>query len=449
MSRNLHPPFKAPGVRRQRGVTLIEALVALLVMSFGMLALVGLMSNLRRGADLAKQRSEAMRLARADLALMRGYSGLDRQPGDPATNQYYSDIASGTQPSLMPTDSNTSYTLQRFVSNVQGAPAKQVRVLVTWKDRADEDQAVTLDTIIARVDPVFSAVVGLNARNGAVIQPSGRHPAIPDAAKKLDKDISAFRPSSLGSTIWVFNNFTGVITGICSIPAGTPVSALTTADVDACKNNTIGYLLAGTVHFSNVNPPNPKTPEANAIPLDVDIVDGTYQLPKLDVHGDLVRDSQGNITLDTYAAKAPNHDCFDQAPGSANATPAQQFVDYYCIVYPDPAPAGSTVRTWSGKAVLTGFTTGLTAAEYRVCRYSADYNGSDAGLPAGLRAISLLPSLKALDNSEHPPVYGAVTGSLARQNFLVIRGDLSCPTAPAVDPDHGVYADYSTLQSQP
>lgn len=35
----------------QRGVTLIEALVALLVMSFGMVALVGLLANLRRGGD--------------------------------------------------------------------------------------------------------------------------------------------------------------------------------------------------------------------------------------------------------------------------------------------------------------------------------------------------------------------------------------------------------------
>ena len=66
-------------VGAQRGVTLIEALVALMVMAFGMVALVGLMSNLRRSTDVAKQRSEAMRLAQAELASpARNYSVLDQ-----------------------------------------------------------------------------------------------------------------------------------------------------------------------------------------------------------------------------------------------------------------------------------------------------------------------------------------------------------------------------------
>ena len=54
--------------RRQAGVTLIEAMVALLIMAFGMVALVGLQSNLRRSADLAKQRGEAIRIAQQQLS---------------------------------------------------------------------------------------------------------------------------------------------------------------------------------------------------------------------------------------------------------------------------------------------------------------------------------------------------------------------------------------------
>ena len=89
---------------------------------------------------------------------------------------------------------------------------------------------------------------------------------------------------------------------------------------------------------------------------------------------------------------------------------------------------------------LIDFSVGTTAADYRVCRYSADYDGS---------GDSLTPDKKALDNLEHPAVYGKVTSSLARQNFLVIRGDVSCPTAPAVSPSTGVFANYSTIQQQP
>jgi hypothetical protein len=90
--------------------------------------------------------------------------------------------------------------------------------------------------------------------------------------------------------------------------------------------------------------------------------------------------------------------------------------------------------------VLTGFATGTTAAERRVCRYSADYNGS-GDMYTGDK--------KALDNTEHPAVYGRVNRSLSRQNFLVVRGDQNCPTAPTIDPSAGVFADYSTLQLQP
>ena len=45
----------------QRGISLVEALVAMLVMSFGMLAIVGLQATLRLNADVAKQRAEAVR----------------------------------------------------------------------------------------------------------------------------------------------------------------------------------------------------------------------------------------------------------------------------------------------------------------------------------------------------------------------------------------------------
>ena len=47
----------------QRGATLIEALVALLVMSLSLLAATKLQSWLQLHADLARERSDAVRLA--------------------------------------------------------------------------------------------------------------------------------------------------------------------------------------------------------------------------------------------------------------------------------------------------------------------------------------------------------------------------------------------------
>ena len=425
----------APVAVSQRGVTLIEALVALLVMSFGMLALVGLMTNLRYGVDLAQQRSEAMRIARAQLADLRAYSELNRGANTPATAKVYSGITNQTQStSITPTDSNTTYSVQRIVMPLaSGGRGVVVRLQVTWVDRAGTPQLVNLDTVIAAIDPVFSAVVGFTPQAGPIALPSGRNPVIPNGAKQLDKNISAFRPSALGSAVWIFNNLTGVITGKCSIPAGTPVSTLTAANVAGCNNNTVGLLLSGTVSFSNANPANPTSPEATAIPLGLDIVSGSYVLPKLDANGNPMKGSSGNILTNTYSASPPAFDCFNDSPGTASSN--QLFVNYYCIVYATGTPA-----SWAGKLVLTGLSVGDESGSYRVCRYSADYDGS---------GDSYTPDKKLLDNTEHPAVYGKVMGSLSRQNFLVVPGDHRCPAAPAVNPASGIFADYSTLQHQP
>lgn len=437
MFEHLPAPSLDRSLAGQRGVTLIEALVALLVMSFGMLALVGLMSNLRFGADLAKQRSEAMRIARAEISNLRDFSVLARDASTPATAKAYADFIDpvASRPETPP-DSNTTYTVDRSVANLAtGGQGVTVRVTVSWQDRTGGGQFVTLDTAIASVDPVFGAVV-TRAPSPPVIQPSGRNPAIPAGAKKLDKDISAFRPDALGSTVWVFDNLSGYVVGKCSIPIGTPVTTLTTADVESCINGTVGYLLSGVIRFSNTNPPNPSLPEASGFTLGLSIVDGTYMLPRLTPQFVPVM-SGGNMVLDSFTATAPGvtaQECFQD---SAIGPP---YVSYFCVVYPPDAGPAGTRPTWSGKLILTGLPTGITAAEYRVCRYSADYNGSGGGFTA---------DWKGLENEEHPAVYAKVAGSLTRQNFLVVRGNLSCPTAPAVDPAHGIFADYSTLQLQP
>jgi len=423
-------------MRRQRGVTLIEALVALLVMSFGMLALVGLMSNLRRGADLAKQRSEAMRIARAELTTMRTFSQLTKTAATPATATTYSDniVSHGPDPRTPP-DSNTTYNVQSFVTPLPDDSARQVRVTVSWTDRAGDAQFVNLDTVIAAVDPFFNVVVGFTPPAGPVTQPSNRHPAIPTGAKKLNDQISAFYPDRASNLIWVFNNLTGVITGKCTNAAGVLQSALVAADVDSCNNNTVGYLLSGIIRFSYTDPPNPTSPGGTAIPLGpMALVSGIYYLPRLDGQGAPVF-SGGNLVLDSFAATPPSPppDCFHDAPSVAPS--AQPFVTYNCIVYPDAA-----TNAWSGKLILTGLSLGMTAADYRVCRYSADYNGNGSMFSA---------DYKRLENEEHPEVYALVRTSLTRQNFLVIRGDLNCPTAPAVDFNAGVFADYSTIQLQP
>jgi hypothetical protein len=54
-------------------------------------------------------------------------------------------------------------------------------------------------------------------------------------------------------------------------------------------------------------------------------------------------------------------------------------------------------------------------------------------------------------NDEHPSVYRHVDQPLQQQNFLVIRGDLTCPTkaAATIDPKAAVTAVVATAAHQP
>jgi hypothetical protein len=92
-----------------------------------------------------------------------------------------------------------------------------------------------------------------------------------------------------------------------------------------------------------------------------------------------------------------------------------RFVSYACVVTPvDHDSNVSTPQRWWGRVTLnsSGWNIGAGSSDYRVCRYSADYNGV-----GGAGNV----------NSEHPSWYRGVTGALDSQNFLITLGE-ACPT---------------------
>lgn len=114
---------------RQRGVTLIEALVAMAVMAFGMLALVGVQSTLRVNADLAKQRAEATRLAEAQLEAARSFVAVGTGAlGDTEYDNLNSIVV--PQTILLP-ESNTEYRRSVVVVPVAQAGNLQRTLKVT------------------------------------------------------------------------------------------------------------------------------------------------------------------------------------------------------------------------------------------------------------------------------------------------------------------------------
>jgi Tfp pilus assembly protein PilV len=366
--------------RGARGVSLIEALVALAVMAFGMLGVVGMQTTLRSNADLSRQRAEAVRLAQEEIERLRNFSVL--MAADAASGQLaYESIASAPAAVVPASAANTTFTRETVVATpaADDPLVRHVRVRVSWTDRRAEDQAVELSTVIAGVPPEVSALHAMRTDRGGLQQPQGRSPNIPRGAVDEGDGTSRFVPPGGPSTrSWVFSNATGAITRICD-PAGTCTA-------------TNRWLLSGIVAFATVDPP---TSGEAANPGDA----------SLDM----------TISVDLSVPAVPDEPC------AVERTPTR--VNYYCAV-----PL-NTLSRWSGRVVLSGFPKSTALADssssnYKVCRYTPDD-----------RNLTARPTSETADyyNGRHPFTYLLVTSPQINKNFLVISaGDgggtaFSCP----------------------
>jgi Tfp pilus assembly protein PilV len=350
--------------RAVRGVSLIEAVVALAVMAFGMLAYVGLQSTLRFNSDVAKQRSEAVRIAQEALEEWRAYGFIESK----VDKADYEEIVGAAAETIAGATTNTSYTLLRTVVDAATAPAaprmKTLVVAVTWEDRNGDEQAVRLSTTVAASPPELAGTLSLPS-HGPVHLPQGRHPGIPPLAIEIGGGKSAFKPpgASDSTIVWVFDNLSGVITSVCTFP-GDDLQLLA---VDTACILMPSYLLSGFVRFSPGTSPVAANPTGEQIDLGM----------LADAVGDAFADGE----------------CF--------VTPVQEpkltHTTYVCRV---PQSADST---WTGITLLSP---PLNLTEYDVCRYTNDAEG----------------------NAGHPQVYVHLNRSLGNQNFLVVSQGVACPT---------------------
>ena len=242
--------MKQPRIQRpaaQAGFTLIEALIALVVMSFGMLALAGMQITMTRNSDVAKQRSEAVRLAQLKMEDLRSFDGLSSGTFTYNTNIVTSTANETICPSCAsPLDSttNTTFTRSWAVTKSDGVtaaaatdPQKWIRVLVAWTDRAGQAQSVALNSVIARNDPIeLKGLIGGQAR-AKTRYPKNRQINIPYPAVTLSGgNTSAFTPPP-GNVIFVFNNDTGNVIQSCT-PVSFPITALTRIGTTATASAT-------------------------------------------------------------------------------------------------------------------------------------------------------------------------------------------------------------------
>ena len=415
---------------RARGATLVEALVAFVVLLLTVVAVVRVHGQFRLGSDIARQRSEAVRLAQQDVESLRAYSVIAASSGA----RSYAEIASAssTIDGAHGYATNTAYRLERDIRIEPAGDAKSASVAIEWTDRAGAEQRIVLASIVAAQDPVYAAALGV-VPAAAIRGTYARSAFVPTMAKNLGGGRSAFKPIEGGAFAIVVDNASGLVVARCaSISETLATRDLTSSDLAGCDNSA-GMLVSGTVRFTLAAPPDPG--DAHDSPPIVDVVlattGGVYP------HAPAC----SGETLKTVSYVSAGITRVESVPIAA--TPAllglatwsdtgDRYVAYHCVVY--PLASGR----WSGRTslVATGWSIGTGAADRRVCRYAADTDGSGA-----------------VDaNTEHPANYVDVTAPLANQNFLVIAGTQACPVAHPVHivgASDDVFADLSTVQHQP
>ena len=359
---------------RQAGVSLVEALVALAVMSLGMLALVGVQSTMRFNNDLSKQRGEATRIAHEELERLRVFLELGAIAGQP--NRSWDEIASTTATDYAAQGGigNVTYRVQRTVNRLPASATgvtaagqqKVVRVQVQWTDRTGTAQTLTVETVIGGAAPALSALLTAPPlASAATTLVNGRHHTIPSAAADQGDGSSRLVPGGASGIAWYFDNTSGQLR-VCD---------------SAGSNCQIALLVAGRIGFL----PGPAQDLATA---------------------------PGALALSRpfSADPLPTVSCY-----GPNLAPASNAIDYVCAVVPAIA-AG-----WGGKldvALASG--TGR-----KVCRYTTgttDYT-ANRGHPRTY-CMETAPAASPVTACSGQ----RVSGNLIHQNFVVVDAADACPS---------------------
>ena len=393
----------------QRGVTLIEALLAFLVLAGGVLSMAKLQLHLQAHADLARQRSEAMRIAQDDIESLRAFAFLhvDAAASDTAPYERIETTTSSVD-DLNSVALNTAFQLTRHIDDSSSARLKAATISVAWAARDGSTQRAVLNSVVAGVNPTLAGALAVAPSRLAPASGYARAHGIPVNAKSLGDGRSVLKPGA-GTVAYVFDNLSGQVTQRCTDVAGGQTTAqLSTTDLTHCSE-LHGLWLSGTVRFSNATPPNAEA--ANDVPLNLNLwvtLTGVASAASPSCSTEALKTVQYRAA-DGIRREAVPLLAMPASVGVAEWSElGERYVAYQCVV-----PITGVAGRWSGRSSLVplGWAVGTAAADHKVCRYTADLDRSGA-----------------IDrNDEHPAAYSAVGRSLMQQNFLVIRGDQVCP----------------------
>jgi Tfp pilus assembly protein PilV len=389
---------------RQRGVTLLESLVAFFVLAAASVAVAALHGHVQLAADVARERSQAIRLAENTVEELRAFTAIAGDLGTPT----YAAIADGSAV-VAPASVRTAYRIDRFVDDAAFTGTKATTVAVRWADRRGAGNAVVLHTFIAALDPRYSGSLGLDpgAFRSAPRGVRGRSPGLPLAAKQLGDGRSAWKAIERGMAAWLFDDRTATVVGICDgIAATTRTRDL---DPDSLGRCTPGrwLLVAGTVRVAATAPAVAAALSPSSLGVAIELEGGLYPAPAA-----CVGEARKTVRFVDDGGLHVADVALDATPASLGVAAWQEtgdrFLAWHCLV----APRGD--GRWSGRITLvaTGWTIGSGAVDGRVCRLASapDRGAIDANIAAASVDVD-------------------VGTALLDRHFLVVRGSDACPPA--------------------
>ncbi len=498
-------------IRANHGVSLVEAMVALLVMSLGMLALAGVQSTLRTNGDISRQRAEAARIASEEIEQLRLFATINPVAGE--TNPSWSALAARTVSgyTLPGSTNNVTYDINRKLTVTAGRHLV-AQVDVTWVDQTNATRTVVLDTVVAGIEPILSSMVAQPAPALAFSRRSGRHASIPEGAKDVG-DYSGFKPRESGGTVWWFNNLNGTVTTVCT-GVSTATTDLTGSDRSGSGCETLsvpGQLVSGAVRFNFrnalaslgggqsvykpsgtagrvawvFNDASPRVQQVCAGGALAGVATSALTTAILSAAGVTCTSPPSALTIAPYsggstllAADSENPhwpalnltvsmptgdnvsrlaECLvaDDTPATSSQAAAVDHVSYFCLV------RASDTTGWGGRLDLTplAYRDDIVwpLSQYKVCRYTTDIASSTRDDPDPLGQYTA--------NVNHPYSYCRVTsigatpssclvanrvkGNLINQNFLVIDAGQACPTDSPVNAASGNLVNSNSQPHQP
>lgn len=318
----MHRPTPRAARVLQRGFTILEALIAMAVIAFGLMGVAGIQALMARNTDVAKQRSEATRLAQQQIEQMRSFGSIAAVAGQVA----WDTLANGSDTLT----TNTTYTRAWTIAGSASDPMRRVSVNVAWTDRVGEANSVTLNSVISKTDPIDVGLLGFPLpQNSTLKRPKNRNINIPIPALDLGNGKSVYQMSS--NLAVVFSNDSGYVVMKCTF-------VVTSATQLSSCSEYSAYILAGYVSKSGSNFPS-------GLGIDTALLSGTstidctfedaYDQNSPDLNGNGVIDSTERVAIAGYKY-------------------------YLCVI---AVPQGGS---WSGKVRLRGMQTG---SNYLVCRF--------------------------------------------------------------------------------